>query len=213
MVRKKNRYLLAEVLFESGKQAPSNLNEPEFYKEIRDALQIGFGDYGLGLVKKSLNVRYFMEDTCMLLVRIRRGAESMLSNVFLTVKSVCGVPVTIVTKHISGSIRCAQKYWIKYSRRKLGSTLRSITDPEEKTALRQKLDEINKTDFSDLLIIKQPIPSPRLAIKQTLALVKLKIKVVAFSKRLVKWLPPVTYNQHMFIAKLIVCIDVFLFVI
>jgi len=41
----------------------------------------------------------------MLLVRIRRGAESMLSNVFLTVKSVCGVPVTIVTKHISGSIR------------------------------------------------------------------------------------------------------------
>jgi len=60
MVRKKNRYLLAEVLFESGKQAPSNLNEPEFYKEIRDALQIGFGDYGLGLVKKSLNVRNFL---------------------------------------------------------------------------------------------------------------------------------------------------------
>ena len=41
----------------------------------------------------------------MILVRIRRGAETMLSNAFIIIKSINDIPGMIVTRHVSGSIR------------------------------------------------------------------------------------------------------------
>lgn len=54
MVRKKNRYLLADVVFEDGKV--HEISGTTWYQAIRAAYTEGFGEYGVALVKKSLAV-------------------------------------------------------------------------------------------------------------------------------------------------------------
>lgn len=55
MVRKKNRYLLAEIQYENSKVIYP-LTASQLYQDIRAVFQENFGDYGLALVKKSLSV-------------------------------------------------------------------------------------------------------------------------------------------------------------
>ncbi|PVD36832.1 hypothetical protein C0Q70_03822 [Pomacea canaliculata] len=54
MVRKKNRYLLAEINFADGRKTKRDLKTEVVYRSVRDALQLAFGDYGMGVLKSSL---------------------------------------------------------------------------------------------------------------------------------------------------------------
>lgn len=55
MVRKKNRYVLAELVYEENNKVYP-LTNSQLYQAIRSAFKTCFGDYGIALVKASLSV-------------------------------------------------------------------------------------------------------------------------------------------------------------
>ena len=55
MVRKKNRYVVAEIVCEEL-ESIFTLSESKLYQAIREAYHSCFGDYGIALVKSSLSV-------------------------------------------------------------------------------------------------------------------------------------------------------------
>ncbi|XP_067937988.1 ribonuclease P/MRP protein subunit POP5-like [Watersipora subatra] len=147
MVRVKHRYLLAEIVYADNRSIDAT--DTQIYQAIRDAFTEGFGEYGIALIKRSLSIRIVMRDTRMILVRVRRGAETMLSNALTTINSLNKTAIRMVTRHVSGSIRCAQKYWIRMNRRLLQSAIRECKESERQKLL-EKIKEINQADFSEL---------------------------------------------------------------
>lgn len=55
MVRKKNRYVVAEIVYEDNNNVHP-LTEHQLYQAMRETYHSCFGDYGIALVKPSLSV-------------------------------------------------------------------------------------------------------------------------------------------------------------
>lgn len=71
MVRFKNRYPLAEVIWKDGR-ADDGLTEAILLGALRESLAINFGDSGVGLALQSLQVKYFNPLTNLLILRCGR---------------------------------------------------------------------------------------------------------------------------------------------
>eukprot|EP00275_Glaucocystis_incrassata_P001507 EC123139.1.p1 GENE.EC123139.1~~EC123139.1.p1 ORF type:complete len:150 (+),score=6.10 EC123139.1:45-494(+) len=70
-MRNKNRYLLAEVIWDDRK-IDNELSANHVYIAIRNALQPNFGDIAVGRVFSSLSVKYFNNMTNLAIIRCHR---------------------------------------------------------------------------------------------------------------------------------------------
>lgn len=71
MVRYKNRFLLAELIWKDGRLDES-LTEAGILAVLRDSIASNFGDFGLGVCLASMQVKYYNSLTNMCIVRCGR---------------------------------------------------------------------------------------------------------------------------------------------
>ncbi|XP_038059390.1 ribonuclease P/MRP protein subunit POP5-like [Patiria miniata] len=139
MVRIKNRYFLCELVFEDAIWRALAVNNQHLYNAVKDAVRQIHGDYGAAAIAWGLNVKYLNPDTGVMMIRVRRQNQKILSTTLPFIKSVASFPVTMRTLHISGTIRSCQKFLVKYNRRQLVVLLRQCRTKEERQKVRESI--------------------------------------------------------------------------
>ncbi|XP_022095807.1 ribonuclease P/MRP protein subunit POP5-like [Acanthaster planci] len=139
MVRIKNRYFLCELVFEDAVRRALMVGVQHLYSAVKDAVKEVHGDYGAAALAWGLNVKYLNPHTGVMLIRVRRQNQKILSTTLPFIKSVAGYPVTVRTLHISGTIRCCQKFLIKYNRRQLVVLLKQCKTKEERQQVKDSI--------------------------------------------------------------------------
>jgi len=166
MVRFKNRYLLVELvpvsphkqtIIEYGvpfKDSPyAAVTATNVAAYLRQGIQVNFGTVGAASTAQSLSVKYCNGSTGLMIIRTARDHFQMvwaaltLLNAFPPVVqygseqkpavSSSGWKCIWAVKHVSGTIRTAQKQAIKLNMRKLRNLVHSTSSEEEKQKLVQ----------------------------------------------------------------------------
>ncbi|XP_071092869.1 ribonuclease P/MRP protein subunit POP5-like [Haliotis cracherodii] len=140
MVRVKRRYLVCEVI--AGEEEDTqlqNIKELDVYRAVSGAISRAHGDYGMGLLKKSLNVKYLNIGTGMAFIRVRRGAQHLLQTALAFVKKIGNTNVTMTTLHVAGTIRSCQKFLISFHKQNLPDFLRHCSTPEERLQVQHSI--------------------------------------------------------------------------
>ena len=84
MVRAKQRYILCEIIQDPRYQTPVTLEEEAIYLSLREAIKVFHGDYGAGILQRSLRVKYWNNDTKIVLIRAKRGSHVKVIQVSIT---------------------------------------------------------------------------------------------------------------------------------
>ncbi|KAK3202780.1 hypothetical protein GRF29_154g717099 [Pseudopithomyces chartarum] len=133
MVRVKNRYLVANILYpaatsvvKDGKSAPSimqfhaptpdSLHTGQLIRLIRDGIENLFGDYGMGMVNRTLKVIYWSPPTSTAIIRCPREHYQMVWAALTFVTKLPHpnhTPVVIKVVRVSGTIRKAEEEVIR----------------------------------------------------------------------------------------------------
>ncbi|XP_025081969.1 ribonuclease P/MRP protein subunit POP5-like [Pomacea canaliculata] len=137
MVRKKNRYLLAEINFADGRKTKRDLKTEVVYRSVRDALQLAFGDYGMGVLKSSLVVKYLNPETSIVIVRAKRDFYRMAQTALSLVKKIDNIDAFFHLLHVGGTIRACQKFLIRHHRRQLPLLFQQCSTQEERKRVQQ----------------------------------------------------------------------------
>lgn len=127
MVRFKTRYLLCEITFEqdlsTGKptqfQVDDRTTQFTVLNIIKESLDVNFGDFGLGSIASSLNVKYFSPFTKLAIVRTSRDHVKMVWASITLVTSFKQTPCCIRVIHNAGTIKSAQKTAIEFDKLKI----------------------------------------------------------------------------------------------
>ncbi|GAB5592651.1 hypothetical protein Unana1_07551 [Umbelopsis nana] len=122
MVRFKNRWVLIEVqgepvLSKNGEgyelcHVP--LTAGMLHTALREAILANYGEYGLGCVLSSLNVKYFSSHTNIGILRVARDYHQMLLASLFFLKEINGSPCYVSVRHVGGTIVKAQRAAIQY---------------------------------------------------------------------------------------------------
>lgn len=78
MVRFKNRYVLVELIWKDGR-VDDTFSETKLLAVLRDSVAVNFGDYGVGIVSPSLQVKYLNPLTNGAVVRCSRAQLQQVS--------------------------------------------------------------------------------------------------------------------------------------
>ena len=146
MVRIKHRYLLLNILFPSLENAhiksaksddavsnndflrfhapsPPHLTAQLLLRQIRDSIQLNFGDYGAGIVASSLKCVYFSPATSTAIIRCPRAqfrlvwaALTFLSVLPAATRGGPAVQCVVRVVRVSGTIRKAEEAAIRRAR-------------------------------------------------------------------------------------------------
>ncbi|XP_067679996.1 ribonuclease P/MRP protein subunit POP5-like [Haliotis asinina] len=138
MVRVKRRYLVCEVMAEDNTQL-QNTKEYDVYCAVSSAISRAHGDYGMGFLRTSLNVKYLNIGTGMAFIRIRRGAQHLLQTALAFVKKIGNINVSVRTLHVAGTIRSCQKFLIRYHKQHLPDFLEHCSTPEERLRVQRSI--------------------------------------------------------------------------
>ncbi|KAI8576941.1 hypothetical protein K450DRAFT_254322 [Umbelopsis ramanniana AG] len=123
MVRFKNRWVLIEILggpvtSKSGEEYENHhinsITAGMLHNTLKDAIAANYGEYGLGCVQSSLNVKYFSNHTNIGILRVSRDYHQMLLVSLFFIKEINGSPCYITVRHIGGTILKAQRAAIQY---------------------------------------------------------------------------------------------------
>jgi len=117
-MRFKNRYILAEFIFDDG-QVDQSLTTSHIFKQLREQIELEFGDVGAGLVQHSLNVKYYNPITGLAIVRVIREYLHLAKHALLNLNAVRDRTVVVRTLHVAGTIRRCQEVAISHNRRML----------------------------------------------------------------------------------------------
>jgi len=115
MVRFKNRYLLTELQWEDDKR-PQELNSFLILNTIKESIQSNFGDFGIGSIQMSLQVKYFNPVTNICIIRGSRNYFQMLWNSVTFINNMKKIPVSFCVLHVGGTMKLCQKAAIKYDK-------------------------------------------------------------------------------------------------
>lgn len=113
MVRFKVRYVLFQIHFEQDPDL--TINDSNLYNAIKDAIDINFGNYGIG----SVSIKYYNPKTCLGILRIDRNNARQLMAALTFITSIKKQSVYIQCLHLSGTIKKVQKKIIDISSKKL----------------------------------------------------------------------------------------------
>ncbi|KAK7087186.1 ribonuclease P/MRP protein subunit POP5-like [Littorina saxatilis] len=132
MVRLKHRYFLAEIIFPDGRRLQRNIKSNDVYFSVREALHAAYGDYGIGVLKSSLMVKYLNKDTHMVIVRAKRDFYRLAQAALTFVKKIGEHDAFLNTLHIGGTIRACQKFLIRHHRQHLPLLYQECDTQEER---------------------------------------------------------------------------------
>ncbi|XP_065893033.1 ribonuclease P/MRP protein subunit POP5-like [Dysidea avara] len=148
MVRYKNRYFLIKFDFENDKDAREALSGLDA-KSLRELLKVAMrtlhGDYGLGCVQHSLNVKYFNMMTRVAIVRCARDHYRNLWSAMTLIKLINNVGGMIVVLHVAGTIRSCQKFLITHNKHQLEKMIRNAKTPSEAKQLQKVCEDTMRT--------------------------------------------------------------------
>jgi len=141
MGRLKHRYVLAKIVFKPD-NALYHVKEHSLLEAVRKAVEHVHGSYGLSGVDIGLHVKYLNEYTKFVLIRVRRQFHTQLLSSLPFIRAI-QVEQTGSSKgkgkilsfiqvlHVTGTIRCAQKFIIKHHETKKQAMIKSCTTQEE----------------------------------------------------------------------------------
>eukprot|EP00039_Didymoeca_costata_P005838 m.85104 g.85104 ORF g.85104 m.85104 type:complete len:133 (-) comp12995_c0_seq4:793-1191(-) len=118
MVRLKHRHLLVEIIFEDG-LVDENLKFRDVLKAVQGAVQAFHGDYGLGCIMSSFQVKYFNPMTSICLLRVSKDHYEELWSALTLMTSLNSRSCLFTVIHVGGTIRSCQKALIKKNKQAL----------------------------------------------------------------------------------------------
>eukprot|EP01129_Flabellula_baltica_P002512 TRINITY_DN12326_c0_g1_i1.p1 TRINITY_DN12326_c0_g1~~TRINITY_DN12326_c0_g1_i1.p1 ORF type:complete len:137 (+),score=25.45 TRINITY_DN12326_c0_g1_i1:91-501(+) len=113
MVRRKNRYLLTEIISRRG---INNLTSKKVQDLIRQHITNQFGDFGSAAVTTSLQVKYFNGDTQMFILKCDREFFRIAWAAMTMITRLENNPVTFRVMHVSGTIIKCEKKLLDYQK-------------------------------------------------------------------------------------------------
>ncbi|KAK9471348.1 ribonuclease P/MRP protein subunit [Dipodascopsis tothii] len=85
------------------------INANAILKAVQSSIKFTYGDTGLGLIKSSLQVKYFSNATSSGVIRVSRDQYRKVWSAITMIRELCGVGCAISVRHASGTIKKAQK--------------------------------------------------------------------------------------------------------
>lgn len=140
MVRVKNRYLVAQILFPSmavpstaipatlqfHSPTPSYVNIPILLAQIRLNISTLFGDYGLGVTSSSLKMIYFSQATSTFIIRCPRAHFRLVWAALTFMERLPGArrgddgwPCVVRVVRVSGTVKKAEEDVVRRARREI----------------------------------------------------------------------------------------------
>jgi ribonuclease P/MRP protein subunit POP5 len=140
-MRFKNRYYLIELLWETPSTVSSSiafsslpslrssdlsLQSYQLQSALRESMLLHFGEWGIGRVLQSLQVRYLNPLTNLSIIRIGRGDTRTLAALLAFLTTLRTKTLCIKTCHLGGTIRSCQKAALRLQRVRLDELRRHI---------------------------------------------------------------------------------------
>ncbi|CAG8459933.1 14473_t:CDS:2 [Ambispora leptoticha] len=132
MVRIKNRWILFEVIFEDNKMPPPPSLPPrhqedeqkqipsgEIHHALRDSICLNLGDFGMGCVIGSLNVKYFSPFTNNGILRVSRDHYRLIWGALTFINEIRGRRCLVHVLHVGGTIKKCQLACIQHDREQI----------------------------------------------------------------------------------------------
>ncbi|KAH9381170.1 hypothetical protein HPB48_003148 [Haemaphysalis longicornis] len=145
MVRLKHRYVLVEILWKDW-QNPHIVELPVKEKDIfvcvKRAVHSLHGDFGVGVTKFNLAVKFFNPHTRVFLLRTRRGAHTLTLSALPFVKQIKKEAATFRVLKLSGTIRSCLKYLKKHDCSIMRNVLSRCGTVEERRQVKEKIAEV-----------------------------------------------------------------------
>eukprot|EP00054_Salpingoeca_dolichothecata_P035484 m.5530 g.5530 ORF g.5530 m.5530 type:complete len:145 (+) comp5504_c0_seq1:41-475(+) len=138
-MRFKNRYVLAELRTETDAEVAFSLKDIFF--ATRDCIARMHGDYGVGLVQSTLKVSYYNAHTHLVLLRVSRDHQDILTSSLPFLTSIRKTPVAVFSLHLGGTIRSCQKEIVRYNERQLLLLLAKTKTEAERKSITQLVRE------------------------------------------------------------------------
>lgn len=113
MVRVKRRYLTIQFLPHDNRIKRIDASERDVAHLLKDAIHHMHGDFGLGSVQKSLQVKKFSPETGVAVVSVQRGQHELLTSAIPFVRKFKDMNCSLQLIYLSGTIRCSIKNLIK----------------------------------------------------------------------------------------------------
>lgn len=112
MVRFKNRYILAELVWRDRK-IDESFGEAAILQVLRDSIEVNFGDFGLGQALSSLQVKYYNCYTQLCVIRCSRDGYRQVWAAMTMVTDINHRAVLLRLLHLSGTIGCCKEMAMK----------------------------------------------------------------------------------------------------
>uniref|UniRef100_G3MNN1 Ribonuclease P/MRP protein subunit POP5 n=1 Tax=Amblyomma maculatum TaxID=34609 RepID=G3MNN1_AMBMU len=145
MVRLKHRYVLVEILWKDW-QDPHifelPVTEKDIYACVRKAVHFLHGDFGVGVTKFNLAIKFFNPHTRVFLLRTRRGAHTLTLSALPFVKKIKDEAATLRVLKLTGTIRSCLKYLKKYDCNVMLSVLKRCDNVEAKRKFKEKIAKV-----------------------------------------------------------------------
>ncbi|KAL6078490.1 Ribonuclease P/MRP protein subunit POP5 [Balamuthia mandrillaris] len=119
MVRFKNRYILVELRWREPATVDPSLDSGKILRALRNQISNDFGDWGLGAVSQSLQVKYFNHQTNMCIIRCPRDHYQMVWSALTLMTALNERPLILASLHVAGTIRSCQKAAIQHDRKEV----------------------------------------------------------------------------------------------
>ena len=129
MVRIKRRYILFELMPNNDKLDELSITERDVLEAIRNVIEIMFGDFGLGSVLQSLQLKRFNRMTRTGVLATKRSVHRLVITSLPFVKRIQSTDASFRTIHLSGTIRgCLRALRIHHNKQivKLRQELNSL---------------------------------------------------------------------------------------
>ncbi|EEC07666.1 ribonuclease P/MRP protein subunit POP5, putative [Ixodes scapularis] len=145
MVRLKHRYILVEILWKDW-QNPSihqlPVAEEDIYGSVRNAIQYLHGEFGVGVTRFHLTIKFFNPYTRVFLLRTRRGAHTLTLSALPFVTKIKDDAATLRVLKLAGTIRSCLKFLKKYDCAVMLDVLNRAVSAEAKRQAKEKIAEV-----------------------------------------------------------------------
>lgn len=127
MVRVKYRYILAEILTEQHKnKVKIPLREKDLVQAIFSSVETLHGDFGVACIQAGFSIKMFNPATRIFIARVHRRFHSILGSSLPFITTIGKLKLCIRTLHLSGTIRSALKFLIKFDKEKLAEMVQTL---------------------------------------------------------------------------------------
>ncbi|CAG8437107.1 2275_t:CDS:2 [Funneliformis mosseae] len=158
MVRLKNRWLLFEIVFEDTLQRSTStknvetLSSKDVYSAIKDSIKTNFGDYGVGCVAASLNVKYFSPFTNIGVLRVSRDHYHIAWGAMTFISQIKTKNCLLRVLYLGATIKQCQLSAIDYDRDQILLLKRQAELHDDAESL--DVDELLEQSKSQILAIE-----------------------------------------------------------